>query len=190
MPSKQGSISNEPFKNNTVNSDSNNNFINKTHNNSNVFDMMKKKSHSVLSMLDPDLNMSRQSNGALPSVNQTLNNLIHKLAKTEEIKGSKKKVVVTTRVVFLKVGQIDTINERYDANIYIESSWEDDVIFKVLADPQMSAHVTNDEKFAEFIKQKADKLMNSDTLANLKNIINNINLLEYDPVRIFLFPKF
>jgi hypothetical protein len=66
---------------------------------------------------------------------------------------------VTCRIVFLKLGQIDTKNERYDAegnkkNIfhfnfficlkidnlkaYIEISWEDDAIFKLLSDPSLS----------------------------------------------------
>jgi hypothetical protein len=40
--------------------------------------------------------------------------------------------------VFLKVGQIDTRNERYDAEAYIECYWEDDQIFRVLADPNMA----------------------------------------------------
>ena len=45
---------------------------------------------------------------------------------------------VTSRIVFLKLGQIDTRNERYDAEAYIECSWEDDQIFKILADPNMT----------------------------------------------------
>jgi hypothetical protein len=69
---------------------------------------------------------------------------------------------VTCRVVFLKLGQIDTKNERYDAEgisqmihtflklilvnmnlnkcrlAYIEASWEDDAIFRALSDPNMS----------------------------------------------------
>jgi hypothetical protein len=47
-------------------------------------------------------------------------------------------VKVTSRIVFLKVGQIDTRNERYDAEAYIECFWEDDQIFKLLADPNMA----------------------------------------------------
>lgn len=99
--------------------------------------------NSLLSMLDlnTELNISSVSNGTTNNyANQTtINDLIHKLAKTDE-KNFRKRVTVSTRIVFLKVGQIDTINERYDANVYIESSWEDDVIFKILADPKMSEY--------------------------------------------------
>ena len=48
-----------------------------------------------------------------------------------------KPVKISSRIVFLKVGQVDTRNERFDAEAYIECSWEDDQIFKVLADPNM-----------------------------------------------------
>lgn len=47
-------------------------------------------------------------------------------------------VRITSRIVFLKVGQVDTRNERFDAEAYVECSWEDDQIFKILADPNMA----------------------------------------------------
>jgi hypothetical protein len=65
-----------------------------------------------------------------------------------ETKVVKKPVRVTSRIVFLKVGQIDTRNERYDAEAYIEASWEDDKIYKILADPNM----TKNSKFLFFFK--------------------------------------
>lgn len=49
-----------------------------------------------------------------------------------------KRIKITSRLVFLKVGQIDTRNERFDAEAFIECSWEDDVLFKILADPNMA----------------------------------------------------
>jgi hypothetical protein len=52
----------------------------------------------------------------------------------------KRPVKVTSRIVFLKLGQIDTRNERYDAEAYIECSWEDEKIFKLLSDPNMLAN--------------------------------------------------
>jgi hypothetical protein len=52
----------------------------------------------------------------------------------------KKPVRVTSRIVFLKLGQIDTRNERYDAEAYIECSWEDEKIFKLLSDPNMQTN--------------------------------------------------
>lgn len=64
--------------------------------------------------------------------------------KSEQVKVEKKvpnvvqRVKITTRLVFLKVGQIDTRNERFDAEAFIECSWEDDVLFKILADPNMA----------------------------------------------------
>ena len=50
----------------------------------------------------------------------------------------KSRVRITSRIVFLKVGQVDTRNERFDAEAYIECTWEDDQIFKILADPNMA----------------------------------------------------
>lgn len=46
-------------------------------------------------------------------------------------------IKITSRIIFLKVGQVDTRNERYDAEAYIECTWEDDQIFKLLCDPNM-----------------------------------------------------
>ncbi len=116
--------------------------INSTNNKVHISTITNNK-NSLLSMLDlnTELNISSVSNGTTNNyANQTtINDLIHKLAKTDE-KNFRKRVIVSTRIVFLKVGQIDTINERYDANVYIESSWEDDVIFKILADPKMSEY--------------------------------------------------
>ena len=54
------------------------------------------------------------------------------------IRNETRKVKVTSRVVFLRVGQIDTKNERYDAEVFIECSWEDDIIYRILADPNMT----------------------------------------------------
>lgn len=51
---------------------------------------------------------------------------------------TKPPIKITSRIIFLKVGQIDTRNERYDAEAYIECTWEDDQIFKLLCDPNMS----------------------------------------------------
>lgn len=50
----------------------------------------------------------------------------------------KKKAKITSRIVFLKVGQVDTRNERFEAEAFIECSWEDDNIFKILSDPNMA----------------------------------------------------
>ena len=49
-----------------------------------------------------------------------------------------KPIKITSRIVFLKLGQVDTRNERYDAEAYIECSWEDDQIFKILSDPNLA----------------------------------------------------
>ena len=49
----------------------------------------------------------------------------------------KNPIKVTSRVVFLRIGQVDTKNERYDAELYLEASWEDDKIFQILANPNM-----------------------------------------------------
>jgi hypothetical protein len=130
--------------NNANNKKDTNSNINNTNSTKKVqISTITQNKNSLLSMLDlnSDLNLSSVSNGTTVNYgNQTtINDLIHKLARTDE-KNFRKKVTVTTRIVFLKMGQIDTINERYDANVYIESSWEDDVIFKILADPKMSQY--------------------------------------------------
>jgi hypothetical protein len=59
-------------------------------------------------------------------------------AQTAPATDSKPPVRITSRIVFLKVGQVDTRNERYDAEAYIECFWEDDQIFKILSDPNMA----------------------------------------------------
>ena len=137
-------------------------------------------------------------------------------ANSKESKDKKpinKPVEITSRIVFLKVGQIDTRNERYDAEAYIECSWEDDQIFKVLADPNLakngnpfrshkdiqlniqfisfsssSSLVNNSNAIESILKQTANQPVSSNNLLNLKNIINNINALEYDP-NIFWSPQ-
>lgn len=87
---------------------------------------------SVPAKLKKSPNLSR--NSSLP---------LNISSKSEQIKADKKvpnvvqRVKITTRLVFLKVGQIDTRNERFDAEAFIECSWEDDVLFKILADPNM-----------------------------------------------------
>lgn len=89
---------------------------------------------------------------------------------------------VTSRIVFLKVGQIDTRNERYDAEAYIECTWEDDEIFKVLSDPNMVKNSdNNNNKTSDSFKTPAILNQNQSNLVNLKHILNNINYLEYDP---------
>lgn len=47
---------------------------------------------------------------------------------------NKKSHQVTSRIVFLKVGEIDTKNEKFEAEAYIESYWEDEEIYKQLLD--------------------------------------------------------
>ena len=50
---------------------------------------------------------------------------------------SSQPVKIISRIIFVKMGQIDTRNERYDAEAYIECSWEDDQIFKHLSSPSI-----------------------------------------------------
>lgn len=54
------------------------------------------------------------------------------LKRTFSIKSTpkKRKIVVESRIVFLKIGQIDTRNERFDAEIYLESFWNDDDLYE------------------------------------------------------------
>lgn len=42
--------------------------------------------------------------------------------------------LVKTRIIFLKIGEIDSRNEKYNAEVFIESYWEDDQIFKSILD--------------------------------------------------------
>ena len=44
-----------------------------------------------------------------------------------------KPVIVKCRVVFTNLGLIETKTERYSANLNIESSWDDDVLYYILS---------------------------------------------------------
>jgi hypothetical protein len=69
----------------------------------------------------------------------------------EPIEANKPPIRITSRIVFLKVGQVDTRNERYDAEAYIECFWEDDQIFKILSDPNMAKNSKRFFCYATFI---------------------------------------
>lgn len=86
-------------------------------------------------------------------------------------------VQILSRIIFLKVGQIDTRNERYDAEAYIECMWEDDEIFKYLSTPNLD----KDGKPAPPSNQNKSNSPSATSLINVKNVINNLNYLEYDP---------
>jgi hypothetical protein len=79
-----------------------------------------------------------------------------------------KAIFVDSRIVFLKIGQIDTRNERYDAEAYIECSWHDDEMFKLL---------TNSSD----LRSSNIGSTNQSNVAALKNILKNISAFEYDP---------
>jgi hypothetical protein len=64
---------------------------------------------------------------------------VEEVPLAEEVK--KLPVEVVSRIVFLKMGQIDTRNERYDAEAYIECKWEDDEIFKYLSSPNLGRYL-------------------------------------------------
>jgi hypothetical protein len=84
-----------------------------------------------------EVNNLKQSNKNLVESSNKSTEL-NKAGNEETSKPVKKPIKVTSRIVFLKVGQIDTRNERYDAEAYIEASWEDEKIYKILADPNMT----------------------------------------------------
>lgn len=56
-------------------------------------------------------------------------------------KSDSKPIRVISRIIFVKMGQIDTRNERYDAEAYIECMWEDDAIFKYLSSPNLGKNL-------------------------------------------------
>ena len=74
--------------------------------------------------------LDAEARAAAPDVNQ-------KLLATNV---NNKQHQIRSRIVFLRIGQVDTKNERYDAEAYIECSWEDDKIFKILADPNLATN--------------------------------------------------
>lgn len=74
----------------------------------------------------PGLNGSSARASLMSSVEETV--------PTSPPKGP---VEIVSRIIFLKMGQIDTRNERYDAEAYIECTWEDDEIFKYLSSPNL-----------------------------------------------------
>lgn len=91
-------------------------------------------------------------------------------------------VRVFSRIIFLKMGQIDTRNERYDAEAYIECTWEDDEIFKYLSSPNLDKDGKVTPQPVQQSKSNNSNTQNGNTnIINVKNVINNINFLEYDP---------
>jgi hypothetical protein len=109
-------------------------------NNSNGTPVASRPPNSIITV--SEVNNLKQSNKNLADSSNVSNNTnTTELSKTGSEDGSKpakKPIRVTSRIVFLKVGQIDTRNERYDAEAYIEASWEDEKIYKILADPNMT----------------------------------------------------
>lgn len=104
--------------------------------------MVKPQNITTVSEINNNNNNSR-----LNSNNNNINsNVLPVMSSTQKLTPNgetcpsikKQPAKVTSRIVFLKLGQVDTRNERYDAEAYIECSWEDDQIFKILADPNMT----------------------------------------------------
>lgn len=52
-------------------------------------------------------------------------------------KPKKKPVKIECRVVFVKIIEIDSKNEKYEAECIVECSWFDDKLFKALLDPDL-----------------------------------------------------
>lgn len=75
------------------------------------------------------------------NINNSNINQHHKQQSMDNVEKPKPKPVkITSRMIFLKVGSVDTRNERYDAEAYVECWWEDEQIYRLLADPNMSRH--------------------------------------------------
>lgn len=103
---------------------------------------------------------------------------------------------IISRIIFLKMGQIDTRNERFDAEAYIECTWEDDEIFKYLSSPNLDKDGKNQNPTSQNQQNNNNPTSknnqqnnnsniiinpNATNIINVKNVINNINYLEYDP---------
>jgi len=69
--------------------------------------------------------------------NTTNNNSNSESATSAQLNKNSPAVKIISRIIFVKMGQIDTRNERFDAEAYIECSWEDDQIFKYLSSPSI-----------------------------------------------------
>lgn len=92
-----------------------------------------------------------------PLINKTLSNVKEEkpVAKINElvVKQSLPKIV-HTRIVFLKLGEIDTRNEKYSAHVQIDSSWDDDDLFKTIFDTKLN----NIRKFIYFTESLTENL--------------------------------
>lgn len=146
----------------------------------------KPPSNTIMTVSEVNSKSStNNSNNQNQSLNQnTSNNNVVDPNSNKEVEESKpvKKppIKVTSRIVFLKVGQIDTRNERYDAEAYIEASWEDEKIYKILADPNMIKNMNTSNGLELMIKAANSSQLNPNPIVNLKNVINNVNALEFD----------
>jgi hypothetical protein len=123
-------------------------------------------------------------------------------------------IEVESRIVILKVGQIDTRNERFDAEAYIECSWNDDDILKQLIETSMSTLIStscgisknnsheqdstqnliDQENYISPIQTTAlvplttEQQTNMSNLKLLKHIVKNISTFDYD-VNAFWSPQ-
>ncbi len=62
-------------------------------------------------------------------------------------------VRVYSRCVFERIIDIDTKNEKYDADIIIESSWYNDEILKILLSPHFNSVYRNPLQSNKYIPQ-------------------------------------
>jgi hypothetical protein len=143
-PSSTASINttnNNSIKMKQVNSNSSSNHLNQTTTTTTTTTASRHNSQKSNngSNNQPDSNSTTNSSS---NNNNNNNNLNDKIKKQIEIK---------SRIIFLKLGQIDTRNERYDAEAFIECFWEDDDIYKLLADPNMAKNSKNNKIFFIFL---------------------------------------
>ncbi|CAF0736813.1 unnamed protein product [Brachionus calyciflorus] len=79
---------------------------------------------------------------------------------------------IECKILFVKIVEVDSKNEKFDAECIVECCWNDDKLMKALLDPDL---LTKQEK--GFIDTSNLEI----TDANLKNLLDNIDEIDYDP---------
>ena len=82
----------------------------------------------------PSLTSSSDSSSDVSKVHLELDKSLKKPATSEPAKA--KPMRVRCNVFFLKLGKVDCKTEKFDSEACIDSSWEDENIYKMLIDPK------------------------------------------------------
>jgi hypothetical protein len=110
-------------------------------------------------------------------------------------------VIVETRIVFLKIGQIDTRNERYDAEAFVESTWLDNKLYDQLINKNTDTTSTSTSTTTTTTANKNNNTNNDNKktpnssfnkkiqkhplypqIQLVRNLVRNLSTFEFDPL--------